>query len=99
MTLHPAAGTGADENAELRKRLALDRPVLTRQLADRLSREVALAEIRRYAGLYPAAAPEIIAVELVRIVDSWDEVSAIRSALAAILRERDAARDGTAAAS
>lgn len=81
-----------DENGALRERLRADRPqAVSRWARYGLTKDSALAEFRRYLELFPGAAPEVIAFEMIRYVDDWDEVSAIRAALHEILSARDEA--------
>lgn len=53
-----------------------------------ITKEEALAEIRKYREQYPDSPPEIAAMGLMRRVDSWDEHSAIIKALDEVLAER-----------
>jgi hypothetical protein len=52
-----------------------------------ITKEYALAELRRYRDLYPDVPPEVPAFGLLRQVDDWDEVTAIQEAVHAILKE------------
>ena len=53
-----------------------------------VTKEEALAEFRKYAEQYPDAAPEIVAMGLLREIDSWEEFHAVFAALDEILGEQ-----------
>ncbi len=54
-----------------------------------ITKENALAELLRYRDLYPDVPPEVPAFGLLRLVDSWEEVTAIQEAVATILKVAD----------
>ena len=82
--------TTVDENAALRERLRADRVSRIRSSHPPavLLGGVPLAELRRYLALFPHAEPEVVAVDLFRRIDSWEEFRAIDSALRQLLKER-----------
>ncbi len=51
-----------------------------------ITKEYALAELRRYRGLYPDVPPEVPAFGMLRMVDQWEEVVAIQEAVRTILK-------------
>ena len=75
--------------AELRARLWPNRipPHITTQVARRV--------FDRFLTKYPAAVPEIIAIELLRRVDQWDEFVAIQSVLSDLLVASTTTEEGT----
>lgn len=71
-----------------RARQRTDRAVASRsaQPPPRISKDVALEELRRYAALYPTTPPEVAAVGLFRRADDWDEIRAVEAALDELLK-------------
>lgn len=54
----------------------------------RITKEKALAEIRKFLDLEPAGAPAVPAMRLMLHIDSWEEHSAILAAYHQVLEER-----------
>ena len=52
-----------------------------------ITRESALAHLRRFREQYPDGPPEISAMHLMRQVESWEEHSAVIAALDEVLEE------------
>jgi hypothetical protein len=77
---------GKQGAAALRARQRADRPRSYAATCE-ITKEYALAELRRYRDLYPGVPPEVPAFGLLRMVDQWHEVDAIRAAVHAILGE------------
>lgn len=58
---------------------------------DDITKGYALAEIRRFRGLYPSVPPEVAAIGMIRRAGTWREISSIEAALNEILKEDDSA--------
>jgi hypothetical protein len=57
---------------------------------EKITKESALREIRKYAEQYPDSPPEVAAVGLMRRLDSWEEHRDILRALDEVLAEAQA---------
>lgn len=52
-----------------------------------ITKDSALAYLRRYRNRYPSVPAEVAAVELIRRIDSWEEITAILASLGELVRE------------
>jgi hypothetical protein len=75
----------ADPNAALRAELRAQRLRSPTGAPLHITTEVAGSVFTRFLTKYPDAVPEIIAMDLIRRVDQWDEVTAILSVLHGLL--------------
>lgn len=83
---------GVDPHAALRAEL---RQLWDKRVPPHITAEVARREFDRFLAKYPDAAPEIVAIELIRRADQWDEITAIQSVLHALLQSGTTAEEGT----
>lgn len=65
------------------KRKQIETPYKTEDI----TKESALAHLRRFREQYPDIAPELSAMHLMRNVESWDEHRAVIAALDEVLAE------------
>ncbi len=92
MTDPGPATTTADPHAALRAEL---RRLWNNRVPPHITAEVARREFDRFLAKYPHAVPEIIAIELIRRADQWDEITAIQSVLHAVLTSSTTTEEGT----
>jgi len=79
-------------NTKLRLELLEQRREWNKRVPPHITKDVALTVFERFLTSYPDATPEVIAIELIDRVDSWEEVAAVRAALRKALRSSTAER-------
>jgi hypothetical protein len=77
-----------ESNAALRRDLQEQRAHWYQTATPIITEEVAATVFERFLAKYPAATPEVIAVELMRRIDGWNEFTAIHNVLNRILQAK-----------
>lgn len=88
----PDPASTVNQHAALRAEL---RRLWNKRVPPHITAEVARREFDRFLAKYPHAVPEIIAIELIRRADQWDEITAIQSVLHALLQSGTTIEEGT----